>query len=619
MALSSVGTVSDDQPTPTPDAADLADPAESATCFVLGGRTVGPVTLRSAAPWLIVAVALALPVRALWNAGGSFDEGLVLTLPERLLKGDLPNKDFLHLYGPGSIYLLAGWYRVFGVSIGAERALGLLQHVATLAAALTLLRPYGRRVATVSALVMIPLAVFPTGLAALAWSGAVPLALWSLVLSIRALHLEGGRRHRALLGAGLLAGLALSLRPDLVLAVGLTWLVLWPLQRWNWRPVAGLFCGLAAWWVHFGTVGVGTAWRGAVTDPVVNLRAGRSLPHPPSLHFIDGFLQGLGELPMPTPWWGLPSLTAPQQMFLWFFVVIATNIAVAIIAVLRRRRERSSQTLILAAAALFGLGLTGQAWQRPDSTHLALGWMMSATLVPVVVSLWLKTADGRGWIPPIAARIRVQAWLPASVALSMFLVVCPYSTLRTYLADTRASFGNLPTGHAVTRGDRSFILVGDDQRDVAQAAVDRLAAEATAGQRLFVGPADLRRTVYDDPFIYHLFPELTPATYFIELDPGLANAEGSSLADDVASADWLVLTNFWTSWYEPNSSADFGSDAPNQVVADQFCLVESFDDALILLYRRCAEGDGVEPWTLGVGPERIEASKQREAAYLAQR
>ena len=31
--------------------------------------------------------------------------------------------------------------------------------------------------------------------------------------------------------------------------------------------------------------------------------------------------------------------------------------------------------------------------------------------------------------------------------------------------------------------------------------------------------------------------------------------EGSSLADDVASADWVLLTNFWTGWYEPNASS----------------------------------------------------------------
>ena len=90
-----------------------------------------------------------------------------------------------------------------------------------------------------------------------------------------------------------------------------------------------------------------------------------------------------------------------------------------------------------------------------------------------------------------------------------------------------------------------------------------------------------------DTFFYYLFPELAPATYFMEMDPGIANAEDSPLADEVASADWVLLTNFWAGWREPNTAMEYGSDAPNEVVRTQFCLVESFEDDLVLLYRRC--------------------------------
>ena len=110
-----------------------------------------------------------------------------------------------------------------------------------------------------------------------------------------------------------------------------------------------------------------------------------------------------------------------------------------------------------------------------------------------------------------------------------------------------------------------------------QAAVDELGRLAEPGDRLLVGPSDLRRTWYSDVFIYWLFPELDPATYYIEMDPGLANAEGSSLAGDVASADFVILTGLWDGWMEPNSSMDFGSDAPNQVLRDHFCVVGDYD------------------------------------------
>ena len=129
-------------------------------------------------------------------------------------------------------------------------------------------------------------------------------------------------------------------------------------------------------------------------------------------------------------------------------------------------------------------------------------------------------------------------------------------------------------------------------------------SKSRPGERLLVGPADLSRTIYSDVVFYYLFPELTPATYFIEMDPGLADREGSRLASDVASADWLILTNFWTGWYEPNASIHFGSEAPNKVVADHFCLVGNYDDALVMLYQRCEKGDGVSPAGIGLGAQR---------------
>jgi hypothetical protein len=50
--------------------------------------------------------------------------------------------------------------------------------------------------------------------------------------------------------------------------------------------------------------------------------------------------------------------------------------------------------------------------------------------------------------------------------------------------------------------------------------LDRIERIAAPGDRLFVGPADLRRTNYNDTFLYHLLPQLRAATYFLEMNPG---------------------------------------------------------------------------------------------------
>jgi hypothetical protein len=116
------------------------------------------------------------------------------------------------------------------------------------------------------------------------------------------------------------------------------------------------------------------------------------------------------------------------------------------------------------------------------------------------------------------------------------------------------------------------------------ALLDKITSLAAPGQRLFVGPADLRRTNYNDTFLYHLLPHLTPATYFLEMNPLSANREGSRLSADLVTADWLILDRRLDEWNEPNESMRFGPDAPNLVVQSKFELsarLGSYD-----LYRR---------------------------------
>ena len=54
----------------------------------------------------------------------------MLVFPELVLHGAIPNRDFLHLYGPGSLWALAGAFKVFGVSLLTERLFGLGQQLA---------------------------------------------------------------------------------------------------------------------------------------------------------------------------------------------------------------------------------------------------------------------------------------------------------------------------------------------------------------------------------------------------------------------------------------------------------------------------------------------------------
>ncbi len=567
--------------TSRPLAAD-ADPV----AFVLGGT--GGLRRRdrgALGTWLgvaVVAVLVAIPLRGLYRfTGGTMEEGFMLYFPELLGEGLVPNVDFLHLYGPGSLHALFGWYEVFGYSLPAERTFGLLQHLGIIFGLFALARPWGRLAATGVASLSVFYVLTPVALTAMAWNGGLALTLWTVVFALRGLHLaDAAAQRRAWIVAGVLGGLALSFRPDLGLALTLVlgWF-LWR-QRASRRPlVIGLVVGLLPMWVHLAMAGPVRAFEGMFLDPVFRLRAGRELPRPPSWGRLDGGLQAVAEeLP---PWWRLPHFTASQTLFLWFMLMVLGTLALVGFAVWQRRRGNvSPRSTVLLAVSLISVGILPQALQRPDSAHL--NWVTCVSFPFMIVAVAEACAR---WRPRWERRRAVAAGL--ATALTVTFAFTALFTFRYYLLHTRIGLEQVASPFKVQRGDRYFYL-GDYEAYLAvQAAVDEVAARAEPGDRLLVGPLDLRRTWYSDAFIYWLLPELEPATYFIEMDPGLANAEDSGLAEDVASADFVILTGLWAGWMEPNESMDYGSDEPNRVLADQFCVVDRWEDDQAVLYERC--------------------------------
>ncbi|MEZ5373075.1 MAG: hypothetical protein R2704_10105 [Microthrixaceae bacterium] len=113
---------------------------------------------------------------------------------------------------------------------------------------------------------------------------------------------------------------------------------------------------------------------------------------------------------------------------------------------------------------------------------------------------------------------------------------------------------------------------------------------SSPGERLLVGPSDLSRTPYSDAYWYYIFGDLEPATRYIEMDPGIADAPDSGLPDEVASADWVILSHVWDDWSEANTSVESGSNEPNEVLAERFCEYRSYGDAFELWWRKPASG-----------------------------
>jgi hypothetical protein len=564
-----------------------AEPADAAPVAVVTPHPADAAATRASARDALavaaVALAFALPLRGLLRAQGPpMEEGFMLVFPELVLKGEIPNRDFLHLYGPGSLWALAGAYKVFGVSLMTERVFGLLQQMAVVFGVYALARPWGRRLAVccawISAVILIPF-----GLTALAWVGAVGLGVIALACGVAARSAEAPRRgHVLALTAGLCFGLALLFRLDLALATALAVAALvWGMaaRRRN-ALFLGLAFGVAPYVIHLATAGPRNVWDGMVIDPVFHLRGGRRLPVPPPWGHLDGFLQRAGALDQLS--WPLPSLRTAPELFLWFFLLIAIVaflLFVAWIATRARPSSRRARTLLV--VALFSAGLMPQAIQRVDSAHFAWVGCVPIAFLPVAITEIVRR---------VAPRVSyARATLVSGVlVVAIVLFVIPEFTARRYADYVAQTFNVHRTAHRIEHDGRVFYYGKKDRADAANAVIAAAARVSKPGDRLVVGTGDLRKTPYSDAYLYYMLPELHPGTYYIEMDPGVANAADSGLAGEIAQADTVILSKIWDDWDEPNDSRKFGSDRPNQVLQQHFCLIGRYGRQYEL-YRTCRE------------------------------
>jgi hypothetical protein len=532
------------------------------------------------------------PLRGLWHTQGApMEEGFMLVFPEMVLHGQVPNRDFLHLYGPGSLWVLAAAYALFGVRLEVERVIGYAQVLAVCLGVQRLLKPWGGWVSAgggvIAAIVLLP----ASGLSAMAWVGAVAFLLWAVAFALDAAEPTAAPRSRArrALVAGLLAGAALLYRPDVILAVGLVGLCLWGgldlLGRK--RVLIGLAAGVSPYLVHVAMAGPTAVVEGLLLEPVFDLRGGRRLPIPSGQHY-DGFLQGAGALNPPP--WSLPHVSGPRQLQLWYFALLVAG-AVLVVAgwlVYRRRGER--RLLVIAALSV---GLFPQALQRPDSTHLAWGGCVCLAMLPAAILELHRLARARRTSGEVVPRPWAGA-LVVSLTLLLVLVISSDFTYRTYVDMTAKSVGRRRVEDVIEHRGRRFPYKRDDAVAAVRELLPAVEDATEPGDRLIVGPGDLRKTPYDEAFLYHLLPDLVPGTRYIEMDPGVANAPDSELADELRAADVVILSTIRDDWHEPNDSRLFGSSEPGKVLADEFCIDGRFgkdpfdpDRGLYELYVRC--------------------------------
>jgi hypothetical protein len=472
------------------------------------------------------------------GSGFEMDEGAVVAYGARVLDGDVPHRDFLTFYGPGSSWLVAGAFTVFGESVGTERAVGLAYRLVIVLALFLL----GVRLA---GLVGGALAAFVAAVSMgheLIWAyasyGALAFGLLGIALAAWAATARGRVQTIGLVAAGVAGAMAVVVRFDFALAVAVGALALFPLLSSRGRIAygGGLLVAVVVYGVH--AIVVGSERIARLASDLEASGPGRRLP--------------------------LPDLTTYPGSLL--STAVLASVVFVVVGVVRWRRERTDVAAhVLVSVGVFSLALLPLTLSRADAPHIRPFALAPLSLLP---ALGLLLANGA---------------LSSRTAQRVGAAVVALATLGIVWMSEDVGPGRIRDANAARTAYRGFER--DETRDSIRAVISRTRELSRPGESLFVGPQDLRRTNYGPTYMYFLLPELEPASYYMEMNPGTANREGSGLADELRRADWLILTSEWDDWNEPNDSTVNGPSEPNEVVRDDFCL--RLEHGAYRLYERC--------------------------------
>ncbi len=462
------------------------------------------------------------------------DEGLLLVYPQQILKGALPNHTFDSVYGVTNLWVLAAASKVFGATVTVERAVGTAYRLVLVASLVGLVwRRRGPVAAAIAGILSIILLAGTLGVAAFAWIGA--LACCSLAIFLLDVGLASTRRPAAILASGTLLGLAVGFRLDIGLAVGLMVVALRMAKGREFQMLlTGLAVGLVPIVVNVVQAGPASVVRDQILDPV----------------FVSG------------PYRRLPLSNLSWQQLALLALCVAVAVATLTVGIVGHRADRSQwDRIVLMMIGAFEFGILVQAFQRSDTEHLAF---IACFVLPAALLLPVPT------LPRVPEIVVVEAE-PVAFGVIVLALAWPFFGQIYWSASTSRAVAESTVAESTLANDgRSVIVASPKEVEQLSAILQSIDARSGPGERIFVGPADLRTANYSDTFLYFLVPDLVPGSYYLEMNPGVPNRVGSSLEDDLRNDRFLVLNSQWNTLSSQGKPPPFGPNGPNRVVSGLF-------------------------------------------------
>jgi hypothetical protein len=438
-----------------------------------------------------------------------YDEGNTVVAAWRLLEGERLYRDVWQMHAPGSAYLLAGAFRLFGTTLGVERALRAVLLGLTAATLVVLTRrlaprPDAGSVAVLAGLAAAAYALLPTHAPFLRPTApALLLALLALLPAQRAIE---SRSARACFLAGALAGLCGVFRLDFGVYTG-----------------AAIALGLASRPRLLAPLALGAA---AVAGPALAALAASGLL-PEALDQMIVFPATVYPAQRRLPIYDLPAVGSA-------LLPLLAAVGVAVVCWARGRAGASDRALLLVGLA--GLAVFNYARVRSDPEHLSPIWAFSLV---ALAGLALRAAEAKtrlARLVPPALALGLVAWIASGLALQFGHWRARAAATGAPAPERAAGFAGFPTDLAeVTAHIRDHV---------------------PAGEALFVANARHDRILLNHVLLYFLAERAAPTRHY-NLHPGLATTvevqREIAQALEARAVRWVVV---WDAplWDEPNAT-----------------------------------------------------------------
>jgi 4-amino-4-deoxy-L-arabinose transferase-like glycosyltransferase len=422
-----------------------------------------------------LAVFLGAALLLLWMFGnrlilGTNDEGIYLDAAERILHGQKPYVDFFGYMSPGSFWMQALAFRLFGVTLAAGRVLVILYVALECALIYWLVERFASRAAAIiTALFFL---VFQTAdpsmlTAQHRWDSSA-FALASIAICVGA---PSGAGRRWLVVSGFLVTCAAVATPSVALVALVT--LVWLRKRAGWYLV-----GIAV----AGTSAILTLWLTGILPAFLQQLhwLSRNYSSVNVMHYgaIIGGYRGLFE--------GAGAWDLPVRFGVVFCLALPAVLPVVALAGGAAQWVRSRESVIL-YLLLSIIALVASTYPRSDVAHLAYVAALPYAVTGILMYRFLP-ARPRAWLA-----ISITVW--ASVFVLQAQLPSRLRPLHTPVGDVRASAEEAPV-------------------------VEELLSRVRPHQSLFVYPYK--------PLLYFLTQAENPTRYPY-LQPGLMTGEDARL------------------------------------------------------------------------------------------